>query len=230
LQILLHVVREEVTTTNEKFRAKLVESFGWGAPTAPGEAIRHAGPHLASPPGLVQRSCGSTVLHEEDVGVTFPMDKITQQTTCKLYIHHKFFDMKVVIGLAWPAGEGVMLHNRPLHEGYAKVTIDTLAKRKYKNVELDISADDSKFLGDNIGGFVAWRKRNIIFESESESSDHDPQESLEKDLPPPPCLPPRKEQTPPSPPTKKIEMVIENTEVIISEAILRTDRKARGTM
>ena len=180
-----------------------MESFGWGAPMAPREAIRHAGPHLASPPGLVQRSCGSTVLPEEDVGVTFPMDKITQQTTCKLYIHHKFFDMKVVIGQAWPAGEGVMLHNRPFHEGYTKVTIDTLAKRKYRNVELDISADDSKFLGDNIGGFVAWRKRYIIFESEFESSDHDPQESLEKDLPPPPCLPPRKEQTPPSPPHQK---------------------------
>ena len=96
-----------------------------------------------------------------------------------------------------------MLHSCPLPDGYAKVTVSSLAKRKYRNVELDISADDSKFLGDNIGGFLAWRKRDIIFESESESSDHDPQESLEKDLPPPPCLPPRKEQTPPSPPPKK---------------------------
>ena len=79
-----------------------------------------------------------------------------------------------------------MLHNRPLPNGYAKVNVDSLAKRKYENVELDIPVDDSKLLGDNIGGFVARRKRYIIFESESESSDHDPRDSPERDLPPSP--------------------------------------------
>lgn len=103
-----------------------------------------------------------------------------------------------------------MLHNRPLPEGYAKVTVDSLVKRKYKNVELDIPGDDSRLLGDNIGGFVAWRKRYIIFESESESSDDDPRESPERDLPhspksnresSPPS--PQRELTPPSPPKKR---------------------------
>lgn len=102
-----------------------------------------------------------------------------------------------------------MLHNRPLPEGYAKVTVDSLVKRKYKNVELDIPGDDSRLLGGNIGGFVAWRKRYIIFESESESSDDDPRESPERDLPhspksnresSPPS--PQRELTPPSPPKK----------------------------
>jgi len=106
-----------------------------------------------------------------------------------------------------------------LPEGYAKVTVDSLAKRKYRNVELDIPVDDNKLLGDNIRGFVAWRKRYIIFESESESSDHDPRESPERDLPPskmseressttpqreqsPRSPSPQREQTPPSPPKK----------------------------
>ncbi|KAG2577077.1 hypothetical protein PVAP13_6NG080030 [Panicum virgatum] len=185
-QSLLQAVREEVNAMNEKFRAELVESLSRGAPLALGEAMRDAAPDLTSPQGLVRSSCGSTVLPEEDVGVTFPVDKITQPTTCKLYIHQKFFDMKVAVGQGWPTGEGVMLHNRPLPEGYAKVTVDSLVKRKYKNVELDIPGDDSRLLGDNIGGFVAWRKRYIIFESESESSDDDPRESPERDLAPSP--------------------------------------------
>ena len=79
-----------------------------------------------------------------------------------------------------------MLHNHPLPEGYTKVTVDSLSKRKHKNVELDIPVDDSKLLGDNIGDFVAWRKYYIIFESESKSFDHDPRESPERDLPPSP--------------------------------------------
>jgi len=208
-QSLLQAVREEVNATNEKFRAELVESLSRGAPLAPGEAMRDVAPDLTSPQGLVRSSCGSTALPEEDVGVTFPVDKITQPTTCKLYIHQKFFDMKVAVGQAWPTGEGVMLHNRPLPEGYAKVTVDSLVKRKYKNVELDIPGDDSRLLGDNIGGFVAWRKRYIIFESESESSDDDPRESPERDLPPSPKSnressppSPQRELTPPSPPKK----------------------------
>ena len=209
-QSLLQAVREEVNATNEKFRAELVESLSRGAPLAPGEAMRDVAPDLTSPQGLVRSSCGSTALPEEDVGVTFPVDKITQPTTCKLYIHQKFFDMKVAVGQAWPTGEGVMLHNRPLPEGYAKVTVDSLVKRKYKNVELDIPGDDSRLLGDNIGGFVAWRKRYIIFESESESSDDDPRESPERDLPPSPKSnressppSPQRELTPPSPPKKR---------------------------
>ncbi|KAG2562468.1 hypothetical protein PVAP13_8KG074601 [Panicum virgatum] len=142
-QSLLQAVREEVNATNEKFRAELVESLSRGAPLAPGEAMRDVAPDLTSPQGLVRSSCGSTALPEEDVGVTFPVDKITQPTTCKLYIHQKFFDMKVAVGQAWPTGKGVMLHNRPLPEGYAKVTVDSLVKRKYKNVELDIPGDDN---------------------------------------------------------------------------------------
>ena len=47
-----------------------------------------------------------------------------------------------------------MLHNHPLPEGYTKVTVDSLSKRKHKNVELDIPVDDSKLLADNIRGFV----------------------------------------------------------------------------
>ncbi|KAG2584011.1 hypothetical protein PVAP13_6KG256506 [Panicum virgatum] len=188
LQSLLQAVREEVNATNEKFRAELVESLSRGAPLAPGEAMRDVAPDLTSPQGLVRSSCGSTALPEEDVGVTFPVDKITQPTTCKLYIHQKFFDMKVAVGQAWPTGEGM----------------------KYKNVELDIPGDDSRLLGDNIGGFVAWRKRYIIFESESESSDDDPRESPERDLPPSPKSnressppSPQRELTPPSPPKKR---------------------------
>jgi hypothetical protein len=61
-------------------------------------APREVVPDLASLPRLVRSSCGSTALPEEDVGVTFPMDKITKPTPYHLYIHYKFFDMKVAVG------------------------------------------------------------------------------------------------------------------------------------
>jgi hypothetical protein len=131
LQAVREQVHEEVNTTNEKFRAELVESLGRGAPTAPGEAIGDVAPDLASPQGLVRSSCGSIVLPEEDVGVTFPVDKITKPTPCHLYIHYKFFDLKVATGQAEPTGQVVMLHNRPLPEDYTMVTIDTLVESKY---------------------------------------------------------------------------------------------------
>jgi hypothetical protein len=57
--------------------------------------------------------------------------------------------------------------NRPLPEGYAKVTIDTLVESKYGVVELDFPVDDNKLLRVNIGCFVVWQKRYIKFESES---------------------------------------------------------------
>ena len=70
-------------------------------------------------------------------------------------------------------------------------------------VELDIPGQDGmKLLGENIGCIMAWRKRYISFDSESDSDDDDV--DGRGDLHPPtsvpernPNLPPQRESSPP---------------------------------
>jgi hypothetical protein len=59
---------------------------------------------------------------------------------------------QVKLGLGWPRND-VIMHGRPLPLGYAKVTIDTIVKRRYhRTVELDILGQDGKkLLGENMG-------------------------------------------------------------------------------
>ena len=74
-----------------------------------------------------------------------------------------------------------MLHNRPLPVAYAKVSIDELAKGRYRAVELDLPEDeDRKTLGQNLGSFVAWRKCYISFGSDSECDDNEDDERGEQ--------------------------------------------------
>jgi hypothetical protein len=89
-------------------------------------------------------------------------------------IQDKIFKNKVATGQAWP-GNDVIMHGCPLPLGYAKVTIDTIVKRRYCcTVELDIPGQDGKkLLGKNMGCIVAWRKRYISFDPESYSDDDD---------------------------------------------------------
>jgi hypothetical protein len=112
-------------------------------------------------------------------------------------------------------------------------------------VELDFPIDDNKLLRDNIGCFVAWRKRYIKFESESESSDHDTRESPERDYLLHQCLKGNQARHVKGSKVHQVRclkgsklllalrkkaIVIKNAEVIISKAIFRTGKKARGTM
>jgi hypothetical protein len=126
----------------------------------------------------------------EQVG-TFPVDEITKPTPCKLYVQDKIFKNKVATSQPWP-GNDVIMHGRPLPLGCTKVTIDTVVKRRYHHtVELDIPGQDGKkLLRENMGFIVAWRKRYISFDPESDSDDddadgiqdlHPPSSALERD-------------------------------------------------
>jgi hypothetical protein len=79
----------------------------------------------------IHSSCGSTVRPEEEQVGTFPVDEIMKPTPCKLYVQDKIFKNKVAIDQAWP-GNDVIKNGRPLPLGYAKFTIDTIVKRRYR--------------------------------------------------------------------------------------------------
>src|SRR5579883_1507425 len=80
------------------------------------------------------------------------------------------------------------LHNVTIPQGYAKVTIDNILKKKYNKILLDHPPEkDKPTLGDNRGGFVAWRKRYIKFHDQEPSSDDDETPSSSPPRPRSPC-------------------------------------------
>ncbi|CAO1939560.1 unnamed protein product [Urochloa humidicola] len=146
-------------------------------------------------------SCGSNVNPVEDPNQRFPVDEITEPKPCKLYVMAGFIKTKVAMGLAMPTQEKEVLHCRELPIGFARVTLDTLVKKSYGKVELEIPGQDDKVkLKDNIGCFVAWRKRYIsLGDSDSDDSDDDDNSFPSVRVPsqPSPHSPPRKDPSPP---------------------------------
>ena len=58
---------------------------------------------------------------------------------------------------------GNMINGHQLPLGYKAVILDTLAKKKYDTVELEMIMDDGRsMLAANMGSLVLWWKRNIV--------------------------------------------------------------------
>ena len=100
-------------------------------------------------------SCGSTPLDEEDANVPHPVDDITEPINVKLYIHQEWTEDKVVLGQAWPAGDGI-INGCPIPQGYARVTIDRILDKKYNKIHIEYpTVEDRPKLGHNKGSQVA---------------------------------------------------------------------------
>jgi hypothetical protein len=81
-------------------------------------------------------SCGSTPLDENEgncnVSGGFSVDSINEPTPRKLYGPQEYFPLKVALGQAWYViQEGQLLHGAEIPRGYAKVSIDSIVKRRY---------------------------------------------------------------------------------------------------
>ncbi|CAN6183257.1 unnamed protein product [Urochloa humidicola] len=192
-------------TQNEKFRETLCEQLrieirGEIEQTMsqhPTElAAEDCGPVVVPP----RSSSGSNMHPVEDPSQRFPVDEITEPKPCKLYVMAGFIKTKVAMGLAMPTQEKEVLHCRELPIGYARVTLDTLVKKSYGKVELETPGQDDKVkLKDNIGCFVAWRKRYIsLGDSDSDSSEDEENTFPSERVPsqPSPHSPPRKDPSP----------------------------------
>ena len=147
---------------------------GWAATVA---ATTTASPRQAvtrMSPVLKGSSCGSAPVDEMEANTVHPVDQITGPTPCKLYVPQQWVDVKVALGQAWPVEEGMQLHGCQIPAGYAKVSIDTILKKRYHKILLDYPPEEDRpTLGENRSGFVPWRKRYIKFDDQGSSSDDD---------------------------------------------------------
>lgn len=151
-------------------------------------------------------SCGLTLLDDNEATVVYLVDNITEPTPCKLYMPQEYFPLKVALGL-----HGVCQRRR-----YAKVSIDSIKKRKYNRLLLDHPPkEDNRTLGDNIGTFVAWHKCYIQCVHDESSSDeednncgHSSTAPRVSQPPPPMLLPPRRAPSTAPPPMLSLPMKV----------------------
>lgn len=126
---------------------------------------------VPSPPGR-RSSCASTPLLQVADQGHYPVDDITVATPCKLHVPAMNISIEAAVGMAYPCEEGMVLHNRPLAPGYAKVQVD-MVHPNFVGIELDMPQDDEVMtLGQAIHCFIQWRKRDITLDPAESSSPH----------------------------------------------------------
>jgi hypothetical protein len=151
-------------------------------------------------PGARKSSQASVVLPDEE-GVDHPVDHITEPTKCSLHVFAAGTTLKVAEGQAFPTSGPQILHTRPIPPGFAKVCVDNVLQG-CGQVHLEVPGQDgNNKLGQNLGGFIAWRKRDIKFTDEEEVNSPPTASSPPRRIPTPPS-PPRRIPTPPSPPRR----------------------------
>jgi hypothetical protein len=107
-----------------------IESMGSGV--VPQEPV----PNSFSPQFRGHNSCGSTPLDDEEANAPHMMDNITDPVNVRLYSRQQWTTDKVVVGRAFPVGDGTN-NGRPIPLGYAHVSIDNLLDKKYNKMHID---------------------------------------------------------------------------------------------
>ena len=102
-----------------------------------------------------------------------PVDDITGPVNVRLYVRQMWTTDKVATRQAWPTKDG-NINGRPIPQGYAHVSIDTILERKYNKIMIEhtISAD-KPYLGQHKGAHVAWLKRFIKLDHQASSGEED---------------------------------------------------------
>ena len=129
----------------------------------------------------------------------YPVDDITETTTCELHVKVVNISMKVAVGYAVPIGPTPTFHCSPVPLGYAIVGVDEVFKG-FEELKLDHPAgEDGEIaeLGEARKNTILWRKELIVLPAQ-----HSP--AQQSSLPKPPSPQPRspaRESSPPKPPS-----------------------------
>jgi hypothetical protein len=108
----------------------------------------------AQEPAPGRSSCGLTPLNDVEANAPHPIDNITEPISCRLYVRQQWTTDKVALGMAWPAGIG-LINGRPIPSRYARVRIDNILHKKYNKIEIEYPAqEDRKCLVQNKGAHV----------------------------------------------------------------------------
>jgi hypothetical protein len=78
------------------------------------------------PPSQRKSSVASTGLPEDDdePAIRYPVDDITESTSCELHVKVENITMKVAVSYALPIGPDATYHCRPIPHGYAVAGVD----------------------------------------------------------------------------------------------------------
>jgi hypothetical protein len=125
----------------------------------------------------------------------YPVDDITESTTCELKVQVMNLRVTVAVGMAVPIAPKPTWHCRPVPKEYAFVTVDDV-KQDFEELKLDHPAGEDRDLielGEAKGGIVVWPKEHIMLPNYVPLRLPTPQSSN------PPLPPPHHSPTQPSP-------------------------------
>jgi hypothetical protein len=94
--------------------------------TAASQPQIEAAHDATGPPSQRKSSVASMDLPEDDdePAIRYPVDGITEPTSCELHVKVVNITMKVVVGYALPIGPNATYHCRPIPHGYAIAGVD----------------------------------------------------------------------------------------------------------
>src|SRR6185437_16235939 len=95
----------------------------------------------------------------------FPVDEITQRTSCDLQTVIKNLMFTVAYGTAMPTQPGDVYHGQQILAGYTRVGVEQVCQG-WDTLELDIpGGDGERTLAEAIHGYILWDKRYIVLKS-----------------------------------------------------------------
>ena len=114
-------------------------------------------------PSQRRSSVASTKLAADEASTfTYPVDYITEKTSCELPVEVRNLSLKAADGYALTCESTALWSGNEIPDGYARVGVDRI-EPGYELLELDIpGADDERTLGDVGGGIILWRKKYIV--------------------------------------------------------------------
>lgn len=130
-------------------------------------------PNVAADLSQRKSSCTSTDL-PADTGIPaiemtaqqrYPVDEITQRTTCELQTAVKNLVFMVAYATAMPTQPGDVYHGQEIPAGYSKVGMEEVCNH-WKTLQLNIPGGDGEMtLAVAIHGYILWDKRYLILKA-----------------------------------------------------------------
>ena len=166
----------------------------------------------AAAPSQRKSSVASTELQADDHALMddaptmprYPMDDITENTSCELRSLMKNISFKVAVGSAFPCAPRATYHCKAIPAGYARVTVDEVMNG-FEDLDLDIALGDGETkLGDVKRQIFLWKKADIQLPGWAPRPPSPPLLEMHDRSPSPSPTPPRDPTPPrePTPPTK----------------------------
>ena len=110
-----------------------------------------------------RRSSVASSIMVGDGETSYPVDYMTEKTSCELHVAVSNLSMKVAEGYALDADSTTLWLGNAIRDGYVLVGMDQV-EPLYKSLNFDFPrADDETMLGDIVGGLILWPKKYIKF-------------------------------------------------------------------